>query len=147
MKKAAEFVSMVDGGKLHPTVVASIQRLLKLAEGKRVKITLQLAKKRRSCKQNAYMWGVVIPAVLELFREAGNTITEEGVHDFLKAYVGGLQKTIIKPDGTRAVILGSTTDLGTAEFEQYLEKCRAWAAQFGCLIPLPNEGENQWLEA
>lgn len=139
MKKAAEFISKVEGGKISPVVAGNIARMLKLAEGKRVKITLQLAKKRRSNRQNAFYWGVVVPCVLELLRDAGNTITEEGVHDFLKAYVGGLQKTIVKPDGTRAVILGSTADLGTMDFEEYLEKCRAWAAQFGCMIPLPNE--------
>lgn len=147
MKKAVEFISAVQGGKISPVVAGNIARLLRLAEGKRVKITLQQVKKRRSNRQNAYYWGVVVPAVLEMFLEAGNSITEEGVHDFLKAYVGKLVKHVKQPNGSIAVVLGSTADLRTLEFEDYLEKCRAWAAEMGCVIPLPNEEMNTWLEA
>lgn len=139
MKKAAQFISKVESGKIDTQTANAIARLLRLAEGKRVKLTLQLVKKRRSNRQNAYYWGVVIPAVLEMWRDFGETINEDGVHDYLKAYIGGLVRKVNLPDGNTAMILGSTSDLSTMDYEDYLEKCRAWAAQFNCQIPLPNE--------
>jgi len=45
----------------------------------------------------------------------------------------------VSPDGEVMKSLGSTTKLSTQEFEVYMENVRAWAAEYGCEIPLPNE--------
>jgi glycosyltransferase involved in cell wall biosynthesis len=43
------------------------------------------------------------------------------------------------PDGVEYYLSGTTTDLSTQELEDYIEKIRAWAAEFGYEIPFPNE--------
>ncbi len=120
-------------------VLAEIEELCQGMEGKRIALTLREQKVRRSGNQNRYYWGIVIPKVLEMFTEAGNNLDPETVHGFLKEHIGGLVTVILDPAGKRKSVVGSTTALSTAEFELYLEKVRAWAAEFGTQIPLPNE--------
>lgn len=138
----AEFVSKVDGGKLHTEVAANICRVLRLADGKRVKIVITEAKRRPSNNQQRYYHGLVVPMVMEMFKEAGNVVNADEVHTYLKAYVGKLTATVDLPNGSKAVVLRSTTDLSKAEFENYMTQCRVWAAEMGCQIPEPNEEMN-----
>ena len=111
--------------------------------GKRVTIKLSLYRKRRSNNQNAYYWSVIIPAITAMFREYGNNVDGDDVHEFLKLRVGKLAQVFVTPDGEVMKGLGSTTKLSTMEFEVYLEKCRAFAAEHGVAIGLPNEEVNQ----
>ena len=53
---------------------------------------------------------------------------------------------MVTPDGEVLKGLGSTAKLSTLEFEIYMEKCRAFAAEHGVAIPLPNEEVNQLTE-
>lgn len=103
-----------------------------------VRITVEQAKRLRSVNQNAYYWGVVIPHIIHMFQDAGQPASPDDVHQYLKERVGKLCKMIETPDGL-SFITGTTTNLSTAQFENYLEAVRAWAASYGCLIPLPNE--------
>ena len=97
-------------------------------------------KKRRSLNQNAYYWGCVLPPIVAMFREHGSNVDAEDVHAFLKDNVGKLKQVFVTPDGEVLSGPGSTAKLGTMEFEVYLEKVRAWAAEvLGIAIPLPNE--------
>jgi hypothetical protein len=51
-----------------------------------------------------------------------------------------LQRVGFDFKGQPFVYTQSTTDLTTVEFENYMEKCRAFAAeQYGLVIPLPKE--------
>lgn len=108
-------------------------------KGKRVTLSLKQYRKTRSTPQNAYYWGVVIPAILTMFREAGNDADAEDVHEFLKLRVGKLAQAYVLPGDKVQRAVGSTRKLTTTEFEVYLEKCRAFAAEHGVIIPLPNE--------
>jgi hypothetical protein len=76
---------------------------------------------------------------MQMFRDAGNYVDAEDVHGFLKEHVGKLSRVIVTPDREVVKAPGSTTKLSTQEFEVYLEKIRAWAAGYGCVIALPNE--------
>ena len=44
---------------------------------------------------------------------------------------------LVLPDGEVYKSLGSTAKLSTTEFTGFIEKIRAWAAQFGVEIPDP----------
>lgn len=129
-----------DHGGLPSAVLGRLQAAVVCAVGKRLVLTLKEQKKHRSPSQNAYLWGVVYPAIVAVFREHGNNVDAEDVHDFLKDRVGKLKQHFITPDGEVLTGSGSTAKLTTAEFEAYLEKVRAWAAEtLGITIPLPNE--------
>lgn len=132
--------SVVRQGKLDQNISSHLSMCLRNMEGKRVRITLEEAKRRRSNNQNAYYWGVVIPIILAMFKDAGNDVDETEVHEYLKEHIGGLKHVMTTPDGIRKSVVTSSTKLTTQEFEDYMEKVRAWAAEFDLIIPLPNEG-------
>lgn len=137
MPAVAEFIGVYREGRF--SEAGKIRTLLAYLEGKRLKLSIAVLNPKRSLNQNAYYWGVVVPAVRHMFLECGNDITTDEVHEYLKQHVGGLERTITLPDGRRRVVVGSTAGLSKLEMEEYLEKVRAWASQFGVVIPLPNE--------
>lgn len=136
---ALEFSGQVTCGRLPAAVSEKIAAVIRRMDGKRLVISVREQKRRRSLNQNAYYWGVVVELVTQMFVEAGNSISRDDVHDFLKQHVGKLEREIHTPDGEVVTTLGSTAALTTQEFEVYLEKIRAWAAEFGLVIPLPGE--------
>lgn len=138
-KNEKQFAAVVENGHLPPSIRQSIINVLRGLEGKRVLLTIKQITRKRSLNQNAFYWGCIIPAVRQMFEDAGTTLDEEDVHDFLKANVGGLKRVIADPAGVRHTVARSTTSLTTIEFEEYLEKVRAWAAAFDVVLPFPNE--------
>lgn len=136
---AVEIPAVIQNGMLPAAVQQRLAAVLSRMEGKRIILTVREQKRRRSLNQNAYYWGVVVEMVTGMFREAGNNVNPEEVHEFLKLRVGKLSRVMVTPHGEVVKSLASTTSLSTQEFEVYLEKVRAWAAEFGLVIPLPNE--------
>ena len=143
-----KYYSKVINGRISEGVSLSIRDVIQKSEGKNLIITIKEQGKQRSSQQNAFYWGVVIPAVKELFEAAGTTCTPEDVHCYLKEHVGGMMKIIFLPDGSRRAIVESSIKLSTKEFEDYMEKVRAWAAGWGVQIPLPHEDVEvpSWLD-
>ena len=140
--KAFEVPSQVKQGKLSDAATGQLCTVLRSLEGKRVVVSVREQKRRRSNDQNAYLWGVVYPAAVAMFRDAGNMVDADDVHDFCKLRVAKLGQNIVTPDGEVVKTLGSTAKLTTAEFSDYIERIRAWAAEFGCVNPDP-ESFNQ----
>jgi hypothetical protein len=106
----------------------AIRDVIRKFEGKRIKVTLA-----------NYYWGVVLKYVHEMFLEYGNDVSSDDCHEFLKEHVGKLFKEIEGPGGEIRTIVRSSTELSTSEWEDYMEKIRAWSASVGLQIPLPNE--------
>lgn len=105
-----------------------------------VQITLGAFKNTRSAKQNRYYFGYVVEPLREILEEAGQSMSTTGVHEALAKEVGMLQRVGFDFKGQPFVYTQSTTELTTVEFENYMEKCRAFAAeQYKLVIPLPNE--------
>lgn len=142
MNKSIQLYSEVKDGHLSDDCRQDIIRALRTLSGGYAKITIERRKKTRSLSQNAYYWSVVVPLIHEMFTDAGNSVDEEEVHNFLKDEIGKLTKYVKLPNGEFKQVSGSTAKMGTVEFEEYLEKVRAWAAEFNLLIPLPNEKLN-----
>lgn len=134
-----EFEGVVSGGHFPAPVRLGISDALRRMEGKRMLLTLREPKKQRSNPQNRYYWGVVIKHVMQMFIDAGNNVSKDEVHEYLKAHIGKLTMVIETPDGMKRTITQSSRELDTKDAEIYFEKIRAWAAGFGCEIPLPNE--------
>jgi hypothetical protein len=98
-------------------------------EGSSVEVIIKRPDKTRSRNQNDYYWKVVIGLINEDTGEDPNKI-----HEFLKF------KFIMRTAFGDNPYVGSTTDLTTVEYEEYLEQCRRWAMEYrGIYIPLPNE--------
>jgi hypothetical protein len=139
MSDVLEIPFLATDGRIPSLVWERLAGAVSRLPGKRFIITLKEQKRKRSVNQNAYYWGVVVAAITQMFRDAGNYVDGEDVHEFLKLRVAKLSRMIVTPDGEVHKSLGSTTKLSTMEFEVYLERVRAWAAEYGCIIPLPNE--------
>lgn len=134
-----EFIGLVKDGKLPDAVRVQIGDAVKQFDGKRVSVVIKEVKRRRSSNQNGYYFGCVIPPIVAMLRAYGNDVDADDVHDYLKQEVGKLNRIVVLPDGEVKKVLGSTRNLTTLEFEAYLEKCRAFAAEHGVEIKLPNE--------
>lgn len=103
--------------------------MAKLESGTRIKVTVAKWKKKRSDSANAYYWGVVIAQILKVFVDAGNNMDGLDLHRYLKREVGKLSSYATLPSGEVIEIEGGTKKMSTAEFMDYLEKCRFWALE------------------
>lgn len=133
-------------GTITPTHGLSCAPLLRaelalMPVGKRIALTLKEHKKTRSNRQNRYMFGVVIEGVLPLLEDSG-ALDKEDAHEYLLKRFAP-KKVIKGPDGEPVIVPKRSKDMSTDEMEQYLEKIRAFAAQWGVQIPLPNESIDQ----
>ena len=139
--KKMEFAALVTNGKLPRQTGQNIARLIAQMDGEHILITVAEQKRQRSNPQNRYYWGVVVAMVRQMFIDYGTPVSAEQVHEYLKMNVGKMIDMLIDPKGNPAPFLRTTTKLSTQEFEDYMEKIRAWAAGFGLIIPLPNEDD------
>lgn len=102
-------------------------------------ITIEPERRIRSTNENRFYWGIVMPLIHAMFREAGNVVSKEEVHEYLKMHVGKLVKNIHDPEGECKAVVRSSADLTTKEWEDWLTNIRAWAAPLGVQVPFPNE--------
>lgn len=103
-------------------------------------ITITHNRKTRSNQQNAYLWGIVYPAVLFGLQDAGWEITnEEQVHEYCKQAFAA-REFINKDTGEVLILPSSTAQMQTAEFNVYVDKIKAFAFEYlNITIPEPNE--------
>ena len=103
-------------------------------------------KKKRSLNQSNYYWGVVIPIVLDGLRDIGynDVKTSNDTHEILK-------KLFLRKDFTNGKtgdvipITGSTAELTTAGFNEFIEDISEWAAEYlSVVIPAPNTSQDLW---
>lgn len=106
-------------------------RAVRQLAGARVEVTIRRAKTKRSLRQNAYYWGVVVVMLAE---HLGYQTDE--MHEALKFKFLRIAQDEI--DGLPRV--RSSASLSTAEFNAYVENVVTWAgAEFGLNIPDPNQ--------
>ena len=103
---------------------------------------VSVASQTRSLRQNAYLWGVCYPQIVDFMKnEHQREYSAEAVHEVLK--VKFIPHRVEKMSGGDVKIYRSTTKLSKEEFSDYLEQVMAWAAEFGCVISSP---EWDWKE-
>ncbi len=97
--------------------------------------------KKRSLKQSAYYWGVVVPMVKDGLRDIGynDVKTNEQAHEILKHLF--LKRKIHNEINDDTIeIAGSTAELKTVEFNSFLEDIWQWSATYlNITIPEPNQ--------
>jgi len=98
-------------------------------EGRRVVVTKTPERRDRTLSQNAYYRGVVIKVISQWADHDPDEIHEAMRYKFL-----GTRET---KTGLR--IVGRTSRLTTAEFTEYVERVRQWAAEQGLVIPDPQK--------
>lgn len=108
--------------------------------GRRVTIEVRPDGKRRSLPQNSYYWSVVVGLVADgIAEEWGESLTRDEVHDLLKQQCNWTER-VSPVTGECIREAQNTRNMTTTQFEDYLERCRRFAAEFlNISIPLPNE--------
>ncbi len=115
--RAPVFYGIVQKGHIKLDNSPQFTKYLAAFEGKRVELILRNRNVGRSEKLNDYYWGVVVKIIAD---ELGYEPKE--IHGALKEHLE----------------VKSTAKLNTAEFKEYLERVRRFAAQkFGVNIPDP----------
>ena len=109
-----------------------------LKDGK-YKITISKADKR-SLQQNNYYWEILDEYVQPLLYELGweHIKNKEAAHEFMCSLFLKVSDVNIQT-GEMKERIRSTTELTKIEFSTYLEEIWKWAAEFGVVIPSPNE--------
>ena len=135
--KDLKYFGKVDDGKLtifqRNDMVSGLQNL---GSGF-VEIIIRLAGKRSS-PQNRYYWGAMLPIVKEGLKGVGIEMSKEQSHELLKYKF--LKREFVTSDGDILQSIGSTTELSTKEFNEYIESIQIWSAEYlNVNIPDPNE--------
>lgn len=135
------YTGSILNGKLH---LSDKQRgqmsedISRMKSGKLVEIVLRPLP-IRSNAQNAYMWSVIIPEITAELKRLGHEVNNDLTHELLKAkfnpkHVRNEDAEVIAEYG------GSTTEMTTRDFMEYIDRIIKWAAEsLSLVIPLPNE--------
>lgn len=94
---------------------------------------------RRSDRQNRWYWPCFVASFGDWLRAQGDDYTDQEAHEFLRGKF--LRRTVVNNETGEIIgdTVTSTASLTTAEFNEYLDKCAAWLAEFtGAVIPEPN---------
>lgn len=134
-----EYFSNVTDGRLQKNVSGSIAKDLKRYEGKRVKITIEKARVKRSNQQNRFYHGYFLQSQIDCFKERwGEIYTKEQIHDWNKANIWCEEK-VDEETGEIFKIPGSSTSQSKMSFEDKLEMCRQFFInKFDWNLPYPN---------
>ena len=106
-------------------------------EGKRITITIEKAKSKRSSDQNRYYWSGVVPIVQQGLKDAGYRLSKDDTHLAMRAKF--LSEPIPMEDGKYIERFKITTELSKSEFRDYIESIKEWAFDYlNVTIPPPN---------
>ncbi len=97
--------------------------------------------RKRSLRQNAYYWTVVVPMVKRGLYDIGfdEVQTDEDAHELLKKQFIRRQ-FVNKQTGEVVTITGSSVKLTIPEFNEYIENICRWSLEYlNVHIPSPNE--------
>jgi hypothetical protein len=106
-------------------------------------ITVDDRKKRRSLSQNAFLWGVVYPYIIEGGGEALAGWQPEDLHEYFLGEVYGWEML----DGMgrkRMKPIKRSSRMTKTEFVDYLQAISERCAKLGIIIPEPMIEEGQW---
>jgi len=111
-------------------------------EGKRVIIEIKEETDGASDKQRKYLFGVIIKQIREEYRRRGQTYDPDDLYEDIKVYIWQHTTNRIDIKGRMREKTLSWNDIkDPAQFEEFAEMTRAWAAEtLEIEISLPNEG-------
>lgn len=100
-------------------------------------VTVEEFKKPRTNQQNAYLWGVVYPAILEAGGEMLRGWLADDLHEYFLGEVYGWE-TLEGMGRKRLRPLKRTSRMTRSEFMEYLEQVSQRCANMGIVIPEPS---------
>ena len=134
------FCTTVVNGKIPKAVSLQIGKHLEGLEDGPVDVIVMRPKKKRTTDQNAYWWGVVIPAVSQhcgYERHEADQVHEDVVMLLMPELA---TERVNKITGELTTVRASTSDMDTATFSDLMERAWRWAAvDLGIVIPSPGE--------
>ena len=117
---------------------AVLRMVQQLPTDKPFAVTVEVWKKPRTNQQNAYLWGVVYPAIMEGGGEALGGFTRDDVHEWLLGECFGWE--MLEGFGRKRMRpLKRSSALNKQEFSDYLTFIDTKCAEFGIVIPEPYE--------
>lgn len=142
MSRNIELYGYVDehGGLFLPHREDQVRRMKEdLRKAKNTDVVITIKKKgKRSNRLNSYYFAAIVKSVQWQFREFGNDVDADTVHEFLKLNFNPVKITTL--EGKEITVGGSTTDMNNQEFIDYCERIRRWAAEdLGIEIKDPGE--------
>jgi hypothetical protein len=129
------FTGTVKEGQFRPDLGPRWRGILARFEGRRVTVSVEPERKHRSLKANAYLWGVVYRTAAEW---CGHD--EEELHELMKAKFLPA-RVVVLPTGEEMQGPGSTADLTTDAFAEYVSQVKRFFAEHGVYIPEAGEYE------
>jgi hypothetical protein len=140
MSRKIETYGAIKDGKLHISYRDLFITALSDWKDCRVRVTVERLYRKRSLLQNAYYFSVVIHEFREgYFEMTGEKITAEQAHEILKLKCNGKDITN-KDTGEIMIIPGSTAQLTTTQFMEFIEECIKFVGEwFNRRIPEPGE--------
>ncbi len=135
--QSLEFIAEVHDGVIYPS--NHYTKFLKAQEGKQCKITLNWNIKKRSRKQNNYMWAIVDKYIVPMWQESDPAWDSEGVYDELVKQFGyRIQKKL--PDGAIRYERERTSKFTPEKYSDLFEKTWQYCAEtLGIYVPSPQE--------
>ena len=107
--------------------------------GKKLKITIQEVRARRSILQNRYYFGIVIDLICKELRNQGHDVDKKTTHEWLLSKFN-YKELVNESTGEIEKIPQRSKELSKDEFFEYVEKCRRFAAEL-LSINIPDPGE------
>ena len=119
-------------------VMKAVAAMMAALPAKPFAVTVEVWKKPRTNQQNAYLWGVVYPAIIEGGGEALGGFTRDDVHEWLLGECFGWE--VLEGFGRKRMRpLKRSSALNKQEFSDYLTFIDTKCAEFGIVIPEPYE--------
>ena len=134
--------AQIYNGAIQPIDRGEYKNALYALDGCDVILSMEKYFNKRSLKQNAYYWGVVIPHIYNFYKEAyGEELLREEIHEYHLSKIAGhrakikeiLGEIIITDSGKR------TSEMNTREFGVFIEDVHKFWAEKGLYIPDADE--------
>jgi len=126
-----KFQASIENGKIRATKKDKLSDYLNTLEGEKITVDIKKWRNIRSNNQNAYYWFAI-----DLLTDTG--YTREEWHGFFKLHF--LPKEMKINGEVVGVTTGSTTNLDTKQFSEYMELIRQFAQEkVDIYIPQANE--------
>lgn len=139
--QSKEWIAVIsNAGHLPGQMRRELDDLIRGLAGKTLRISIEIAEKPRSNRQNRFYHGPFIKAFQACLLACGQRVSADDIHEGLRDAYAKNGYAIPLPNGESLRIPPSTKRLNTSGFEDFLEEIRAhFAEQFGWQLPSPNE--------
>ena len=131
-----------DGQSLVISNAVKAKRLWKHLQGIQLEIVFKKFYKKRTNLQNRYIWGVLVPDVIQFLHETTGILhSKEAVYTFLRIRVIGNEMWVETIDNQDVIYLAGKrfSQMTTKEFSEAIEKIVAYYAERGLEIRLPKD--------